>query len=986
MKLVLKIIIFLIPLLSISAVVDNETVNNFHYKKLASPIELIESQWIDSLMTSMTIEEKVSQLFMIPVYSGRDDNYEKLLIAKLKKVQPGGVILMKGEPYAHAKLTNTLQEFSNIPLMVAVDGEWGLAMRMDSVISFPKAMALGAIKNDQLVFDLGYEIASHCNRLGIHINFAPVVDINNRYNNPIINIRAFGDNKFNVARKGLAYSIGMQNNGVLAVGKHFPGHGSTITDSHKTLPTINKSKKQLYENELYPFNSLIQNELGGVMVAHIAVPAIDDRPNRPASLSSNVIDTILKKELGFKGLVFTDALNMKGVTRDYEHGQIEVEALLAGNDVLLYPENLEVGIRRVTEAVKNGVISEKQINEKCFKILKAKKWFGLDTYKQVELDNLLDDINTTTSKQLNQKLVEESITLIHNKNSLLPLNNLGEKRILYVSMGNKSSNTFQNYLIKYARVDTLSCSNQPSKAEIKNILDTVTNYTHVVIGQHGVSQWTNKRFKLTDANINLAVGIAELKPTILGFFGNPYALRYYENLNQFDAVIIGYSNSYLYKKHVAQAIFGGIGVNGVLPISISDNFSSGSGKFYEATRLKYTEPYEFGFTDTAFNKVDSIIKAAINMKATPGCQIIYAKDGKVIYEKNFGYYTYNQDINVESDAVYDIASITKVAATTVSLMHLYENDKLDLTAKLSKYLGELKHTDKKSIRINKILSHQSGLHSWIPFYKNTLDDDGNYRGGLYLTDSSENHNIKVAHDLYLRNDYRDSIFQAIIDTPLYRKKKYRYSDLGFYWMAELIKHNTGNSIEQCTQEWYYSNLGMNYTMYNPWRYDKDFSLVPSENDLIFRKQIVKGYVHDPGAAMLGGVSGHAGLFSNANDLVKLGQLFLNNGTYGGEYFFSPKTLKVFNKSYYKRKGNRRALGFDKPALHKDDVGPTCESVSQQSFGHSGFTGSYMWIDPENNSVYIFLSNRTFPNQENKKLVEMDVRTKIHQVFYDVFEH
>lgn len=985
MKLFIKILIIFIPLFLLSASIDKNSDDDFISKKLSSPTEFIESKWVDSLMNTMTIEEKVSQLFMIPVFSGKGKSYENNLLNQLKKVQPGGIILMKGEPYAHVILTNRLQELSNIPLMVAVDGEWGLAMRVDSVISFPKAMALGAIQDDQLVFDLGYEIARHCKRVGIHINFAPVIDINNRYNNPIINIRAFGDNKYNVARKGLAYSIGMQNNGVLAVGKHFPGHGSTTTDSHKTLPTINLSKKQLMENELYPFDNLIQNELGGIMVGHIAVPSLDDRPNRPASLSSNVIDTLLKKELGFKGLVFTDALNMKGVTRDYELGQIEVEALLAGNDVLLYPENLEIGIRRVTEAVKNGVISEEQINEKCFKILKAKKWFSLDNYKAIDVNNVLNDINSTSSKQLNQKLTEASITLIHNKNSLLPLKNLDEKKILCVSMGSKSSNIFQKHLRKYTKVDTISYSNYPNESEIKDILDTVTYYTHIIIGQHGVSQWTSKRFKLTDDNIALAEKIAQLRPTILSFFGNPYALRYYNDLKQFEAVIIGYSNDFLYKKYIAQSIFGGVGVNGVLPITINDNFKSGTGQLYEATRLKYTEPYEFGLTDTIFNKVDSIIQSAINSNATPGCQIIYAKDGKVIYEKNFGYHTYKEEISVQSDAIYDIASVTKVAATTISLMHLYEDNKIDLTAKLSKYMKDLKRTDKKSIRINKILAHQSGLHSWIPFYRNTLDEKGELRTELYSKDSTKQFSVKVANNIFLRNDYIDSIFQAIIDTPLYRKKKYRYSDLGFYWMAKLIKHRTDKSIDECAQEWYYNSLGMNYTMFNPWHNNDTLTLVPSENDLIFRKQVVNGYVHDPGAAMLGGISGHAGLFSTANDLAKLGQLLLNKGTYGDEYYFSSKTLDVFNKSYYKRKDNRRALGFDKPALNKGDIGPTCESASQQSFGHSGFTGAYMWVDPMNNSVYVFLSNRTFPNQDNKKLVEMDVRTKIQQVFYDVFE-
>jgi beta-glucosidase-like glycosyl hydrolase/CubicO group peptidase (beta-lactamase class C family) len=982
-KFIIKIFILLAPLIFVSAVIDNNTGDITHKKKLLSPIELVNSNWVDSLMNTMTIEEKISQLFMISVYSGKGDGYEKKLIKQIKNIQPGGIILMKGEPYAQTELTNRLQTLSKIPLMVAIDGEWGMAMRIDSVISFPKAMALGAVQDDQLIYDLGYEIAEQCKRMGIHINFAPVVDINNRYNNPIINIRAFGDNKYNVARKGLAYSIGMQSNGVLAVGKHFPGHGSTTTDSHKTLPTINFTKEHLYNNELYPFKSLINNELGGIMVGHIAVPSLDNRPNRPASLSANVVDTILKQQLGFKGLIFTDALNMKGVTRDYKPGQIEVEALLAGNDVLLYPEDLEIAIKSIVGAIKKGILTEEMINEKCTKILKVKKWFGLDNYKSSNLKNIVQDLNSISSKKIKQQLVESSITLIRNRDSLLPFNNLEKKRILCVSMGKRTSNIFEKYLNKYTKVDTISCSNMPTQQVVNKIMDTLSYYTDVVVAQHGASQWPSKHFKLTDANIRLAERIAKEKPTVLSFFGNAYALRYYSNLYNFSSIIIGYSNDTLYKKYVAQAIFGGIGVEGMLPISINSKFHSGIGLFYDAIRLKYTEPYEFGLLDNAFYKVDSIVESAIRMKAIPGCQIIYAKDGKVVYDKNFGYHTYKKKERVKSDDIYDIASVTKIVATTVSLMQMYENNEIDVKDKLSDYLTELKQTDKKKLHINEILSHQSGLHPWIPFYKKTLDKAGNLRSDLYSKDSTSEFSIKVSPHIYLRNDYIDTIYQTIIDTAIYDKKKYKYSDLGFYWMAKLIKQYAGEPIDEYTQKHYYRPLGMNSTMYNPWRFS-NLSLVPSEDDEIYRKQIIKGYVNDQGAAMLGGVSGHAGVFSNTTDLIKMGQLLLNKGYYGGANYFKSSTLDVFNKSYYKKNDNRRALGFDKPKLHKDDVGPTCESASNKSFGHTGFTGAFMWIEPLNNSVYIFLSNRTFPNSQNVKLVKMNIRTDIQQVFYDVF--
>ena len=985
MKTLLKITIFFIPFILTNASIDKNTQNSFYYKKIASPIENVDSVWVDSILNTLTIEQKIAQLFMLPVYSDKPYYYEKNLLKTVKNIQPGGIILMKGSPYKHVEITNKLQNISNIPLMVAIDGEWGVSMRIDSIINFPKAMALGAVKDDNLIYAFGKEVARQCKLFGIHINFAPVIDINNTYKNPIINIRAFGDNKYSVARKGLSYATGMQDNGILAVGKHFPGHGSTTKDSHKTLPVIDYSKKYIFENDLYPFKNLINNELGGIMVAHIEIPTIDNRPNRPASLSQIVINSILKKQLGFKGLVFTDALNMKGVTKYFAHGEIEVQAILAGNDVLLYPEDIDTAVKAITQAVKNGRINEKTINNSCRKILLAKKWFGLNNYKPTSTKNLVKKTNSINAKKLKQKLIEKSITLIKNDNNLLPFNNLDTKKILYISLGKKNTSVFNNYLSKYTTVDTIVyMHNQKNKISKLQIFDTLKYYTHIIIAQHGVNQWAYKNYKLSKNDILFSEQIAQLKPTVLSFFGNPYALRYYNSLNKFNSIIIGYSNDTLYKKFTAQALFGGIGVNGTLPVTISEQFKSGTSITYSKIRLKYTSPYEFGLPDTAFYQIDSIAKDAIAIKATPGCQILYVKNGKVIYEKNFGYHTYKKNTPVKSTDIYDIASVTKVTATTISLMKLYEENKVNLVSKLSKCMPELKHTDKKNIRINQILSHHSGLRPWIPFYKNTLDKDNNLRTDLYKTTPDTEFSIPVTENIYLRNDYIDTIFQAIIDTPRFHKKKYRYSDLGFYLIAKLINKKTGITIDKFASKNFYAPLGMNYTTYNPWQ-DSIFSTVPSEDDKIFRKQIINGYVNDPGAAMLGGISGHAGVFSNANDLAKLGQLFLNKGTYGNKKYFNSKTLDIFNKQYFAKKGNRRALGFDKPMLNIEIPGPTCKSASKQSFGHMGFTGTYFWVDPKNQSIYIFLSNRTFPDAENKKLAKHDIRTKIQQAFYDVFK-
>lgn len=985
MKLIIKTFILALPVLFLSSFIyESEPDEVFIPKKLASPIELIKSDWVNSILDTLTLEEKISQLIMIPAYANMDSRYEQKLHKTINEKQIGGVILMRGEPYKSTKLINSLQEQVDIPLMVAIDGEWGPAMRIDSVLSFPKAMPLGAIQNDQSVFNVGVEIAKQCKRMGIHINFAPVIDINTKYNNPIINMRAFGSHAKSVARKGLAYAIGMQSNGIMAVGKHFPGHGSTYTDSHKTLPIVYHSKEQLMNIDMFPFEKMIHNELGGVMVAHISYPALDARINRPASLSVNIIDSLLVKKLGFKGLVFTDALNMKGVTKFYKPGEIELEALKAGNDVLLYPENIDAAVNRIVKAVNSGELAENIITEKCRKVLKAKQWFGLNNYKPANIEQIKEDLNSINANKVNYISNKESLTLIENKADLLPFSDLENLNVLVINIGDKQNSSFENGVQRYVRADVLDYEKKPSSDELAQLNDALINYSHVLLVQHGVSEWPFHNFNLKQWHVELAQLVSNNISSVLIFSGNPYALRNYNNIDAFNSILITYGNNKLILDLASQSLFGGICVSGRLPIDISEKYRAGAGYSFDAIRLEYIEPYVMGLNEKAFSKVDSLIEQAIKIKATPGCQVVFVKNGRVLYNKSFGYHTYGKKQLVEWSHLYDIASVTKVAATTISLMKLYDENLIDPVAKLSNYFPELKTTDKKAVRINQILAHHSGMRSWIPFYRNTIDDKGNLRQGLYSNDSLPNYSIKVANNLYLRNDYVDSVYKAIIDTPIYKKKKYRYSDLGFYWLAELVKLQSKKGIDSFVHDHYFKPLGMGYTLYNPWRNSYNYTIIPSEDDKLFRKQKIIGYVHDQGAALLGGVSGHAGLFSNANDLAKLGQLLLNKGIYGGKAYFSSKTLDVFNKQYYKRKGNRRALGFDKAPLKEGSPGPTCLSASPESFGHSGFTGTYFWVDPIDESVFVFLSNRTYPSQENKKLVQYDFRTNIHQAFYDVF--
>ncbi len=984
--LLVKALFFFSLFFLISSSLGSDENDTYPTGKISTPILQVESQWVDSVLNALSIEEKVAQLFMVAVYSNKSDKYNQQIIKEIKKYQIGGVIFMQGGPVRQASLCNKLQEVVKIPLMVGIDGEHGLAMRLDSTIAYPKAMAIGAIKKDQLAFDMGAEIARQCNRLNIHINFAPVVDVNSNPKNPIINVRSFGEDKLNVARKGLAYSMGLQSNHVMAVCKHFPGHGDTDKDSHKTLPSVNHSIERINDIELYPFKNLIDNGVGGVMVAHLSVPNINQGQASPVSLSPLVVDTLLRKEMGFDGLVFTDALNMKGVTRDYSPGEIEVKALLAGNDVLLFPNNVEIAISAIIESVRSGEISEAMIDDRCKRILKAKKWFGLNQYSPIDEAFLVSDINNSEARALRSNLIQHSITQIASGESLMPIEELDKKRILAVSIGARNS-VFQQMLCNYTQVDTLSISKNTSEQELQLILERAQKYNVVIVSKHNTNNSPWKNYGTTHKDIDFLNSLSDIAPVIVAYFGSPYGLKEIASNNKVNNILIAYNDFAETNSLMAQAIFGGIPITGKLPVSINEQFPVGFGIDQPlAIRLKYTNAAEFELPDTAFNKVDSIINAAIDMKAMPGCQVLYAKDGKVVYSKNIGYKTYEKDESIEASNIYDIASVTKVTATTISMMQLYEQNKINITEKLSAYLPEFKVKGKRKIKIHDVMAHQAKFHSWIPFYKNTLNKEGEVRSDIYANERQDGFEIPICDGLFMRNDYVDSVYQSILDTPIYKSKKYRYSDLGFYWLAKLVKNESGVAINDFVDENYYSKLGMNRTSYLPLEKFAKTEIVPSENDRYYRKKVVQGYVHDPGAAMLGGVSGHAGVFSNANDLAKLGQMLLNQGSYGGEQFFKPKTLDVFNESRFKRKDNRRGLGFDKPALQIGDPGPTCESASHSSFGHSGFTGAYFWVDPEDQSVFIFLSNRTFPDQNNTKLVDQNIRTEIHQAFYDVFEH
>ncbi len=943
-------------------------------------IECFNNQWVDSVLKSMTLDEKIGQLFMVAAYSNKSQKHIDNISYIIRKYHIGGLIFFQGGPVREAELTNKYQALSKIPLLIAGDWEWGLAMRLDSTIRFPRQMMLGAIQDNKLIYEMGSEIAREIKLIGGHINFAPVIDINNNPANPVIGSRSFGENKYNVAAKGYNYIKALQDNKVLATGKHFPGHGDTDTDSHKALPVINYTKARLDSVELYPFKYNFSKGLGAVMVAHIHIPALDSTPNTATTLSKKVSTDLLKKELGFKGLAFTDALNMKGVSSFFPPGVVDLKALEAGNDILLFPKSVGLGVQKIKEAVKKGEITEDYINERVRKILAVKYWVGLNKYKEVNTDSLYQKLNTPYAKNLKQKLIENAITLVTNKKNIIPLKSLDTLKIASVVFGETAVNPFQNTLKLYANVKTFYVNKFISDADWQKLLVKLKSYNLIIASFHKTNRIPRKNYGISLSSIRKIEELAKRKSVIVDVFANPYVLRKFKTTDNFKAILVSYNDWDLTQKISAQVIFGGIAAKGKLPVSVNKNLTEGTGVVIDkAVRLKYTNTEDAKINGSLLYKIDSIAINSIREKAFPGCQILAAKDGKVFYNKSFGSFTYDNKQKVNTFNIYDLASVTKVAATTMALMKLYEQGRFDFNKTLNYYLPFLDSSNKADILIKDVLTHQARLKPWIPFYLQTIKNDS-VKNLIYSEKSQGDKNIQVAKNMYILNSYRDTMYKRIIDTKLRKKKEYKYSDLGFYLMQNIVEIQSGEKLDEFVEKYYYKKLGA-YTMgYNPLKKFSVNKIVPTEDDKYFRNQLLQGYVHDMGAAMLGGVAGHAGLFSNANDLAKLLQMLLNGGEYGGVKFLNPETIKTFTSCVY-CPDNRRGLGFDKPEKNPDKIGPTCSEASAESFGHTGFTGTMIWADPVNNLIFVFLSNRVYPSMNNKKLLKLNVRTNIQEILY-----
>ena len=955
------------------------------YSQQINPLQVLsdlenQQKWVDSVYNALTLEEKVGQLFMVDLFSSESKAKVESIKKLVTEYHIGGIIFSKGGPGRQARITNDFQSVTKVPLMIAMDAEWGLAMRLDSTFAFPWNMTLGAIEDPQLIFKVGKRIGEHNKRLGVHINFAPVVDINTNPNNPIIGNRSFGEDRDNVTLKSTAFMLGMQSAGVLANAKHFPGHGDTDSDSHKTLPSISFSKQRIDSIELYPYKELFKRGLASVMVAHLNVPSLEPRKNYPSSLSKPIVIDLLQRDLGFQGLIFTDALNMKGVSNFTSPGEVDLAAFKAGNDVLLISENVPKAIGLIIENYDKGTITEERLEHSVKKILMAKYKVGLHNYKPIETTFLVEELNTAQDYQLYEELIENAITVVKNSKNTLPLKDIENKKFAYVNFGDADGEPYLKQLQKYTKVDWVKAPT------LDGLIQKLEDYDTVLIGFHKSNETPWKSFKMTQKELVWIYEIARTNKVILNIFTRPYALLDLKTTANFEGIIVSYQNSQIAQEVSAQIVFGARAAKGKLPVTAGEAFPVNSQvKTSFLGRLSYGTPESVGMNSQKLKKVDELAQRVVTEKMAPGAQVLVARHGKVIFEKNYGFHTYDKKIMVESNHLYDVASLTKILASVPVLIKLADQQVIDLETTLGDLLPEYKFSNKSFIALKELLSHYAGLKSWIPFYKSTLDPETKKPSNKYYRSRPEpGFSTIVTERLYARDDLKDSIQKIILQSEVSSPVKYLYSDLPYYILKKFIENHYQKPLELIVQEEFYNSLGAIYTGFLPLRKFTLDEITPTEIDSDFRMQKVHGYVHDQGAAMMGGVNGHAGIFSNANDIAKIMQLYIQRGFYGGKRYFSPESLDLFNTCYFCENDVRRGVGFDKPQL--GDMGPTCGCVSMTSFGHSGFTGTYAWADPETEIVYVFLSNRTFPDVTNRSLIRSNIRTDIQQAINDAIDY
>ena len=959
-----------------------------------------ESRWVDSVYNSLSLEQRVAQLICMRANQPDKPFYDD--VAKyIKQYNIGGVCFFRAEAEAQVNQTNAWQAMAQTPLMVSIDAEWGLAMRVKKTLAYPYQMTLGAISDNELIYEMGQQIAEQCQRMGIHVNFAPVVDVNSNAANPIIGMRSFGEDPAKVGEKGTAYALGMQSKGLITSMKHFPGHGNTATDSHMTLPTVTRTMEEVRDIELAPFRHLIANGVNGAMVGHLYFPAIEKVKNTSSSLSHGVVTDLLKNQMGFEGLIFTDGLDMKGVSEKVRQDSVPYVSFMAGNDVLILPTNVPFAIKTIKQAAERNPQAAARLEESCKKILRYKYHAGLNNYKPVPTANLMTDLKKKAYTELRQQLYDEAITMLRNDGHVIPLVN--NKNIAVVTIGNNKNDVNEGLVARGFSTTSFVVSKDAIASKSADWLKRLEGFDLVVVNIEKTTMFANKNYGITDETVKFFNRLVAQNDVILNLFACPYALDMFRINNSVKGLVVAYQDEVPAVDAVVRLLSGELEAKGTLPVSVN-KFRCGDGivsaipehkehilpqkeipapSILPVINEQVTELPKATMDAKYVAKLDSVAMSGIRKGAYPGCQIVAMKDGKMVYDKCFGTFTYGGGHQVQPEDLYDIASCTKIFASTLAVMKLYDDGLIDLNKTLADFFPYLKGNAHGKLKLIELMTHQAGLKAWVPFYKVTIDEDGPM-AEFYSDQIDENHSVRVAENLYLVNDYEDRIFDSVSKTPL-GKKKYLYSDMGFYYIPKIVKQITNQSIEDYLQQEFYFPMGLNHICYKPLNHFTREQIAPTENDTVFRRQLIWGDVHDQAAAMFGGVAGHAGLFSNAHDLAAIMQMLLDEGVYNGKRYLKAETVRYFTKAPFAASNdNRRGIGFDKLPINKKGTCTASKSGSMEGYGHTGFTGTFVWADPSNDMIIIFLSNRVYPDAEPNKLVKMGIRTALHDILYEAY--
>ena len=953
-------------------------------------------QWVDSVMRTLNLRERIGQLFIYTIAPTQDKPNVDLLRKVVKDYKVGGLLFSAGTVPDQVALTNLAQEWADVPLMITLDGEWGLAMRLKETPRFPRNMVLGCIRNDSLLYEYGREVARECREMGIHVNFAPVADVNINPSNPVINTRSFGEDPSNVARKVVAYARGLEDGGVVSVAKHFPGHGDTNVDSHKALPTLRFSRERLDSVELYPFRQVIEAGLNGIMVGHLSVPALEGREGVPASLSRRITHDLLMDELRFKGLVFTDALAMKGVSGS---ASLCLEALKAGHDQLLVPRRIKEDVEAVLRAVKRGELSEEDIARRCRKVLTYKYALGLSRKPFVRLSGLGARIDTPYARDLVRRLSLAAVTVLGNEEKTLPLDPT-VKDVAVVHVGDHSELTpFMQALRNYAEPERFDVTRGMDAAQCTAFRKKLASCRRVLVCVTEDNLASYRTFFETFASDVPVVYVLFVQGNRL----KPWMGRC---LKKASAVLLAHDSGEDVQRGVADMLYGAVGIDGRLSASIGGTFAAGEGVTIEAHSLPHCNPDEHGMDADTLSLIDDIVEEGIRKGAFPGCQVVVWKDGYEMFNKVFGTQEKGGSALVETTDVYDLASLTKMTATLLAVMKLYDQGLLSLSDYASAYLPFLKGTDKERITIRDLLLHESGLPSTLLFYQDAIDKDsytgplfkasadrlhtarlgrntwGNphfrFRKGLTSSCRTDSCTVQVADSLWLQSSFKQEMMRKIADARL-RDKRYRYSCVGFILLQQVVEACAGLPMDEFLQREFYGPMGLTHTGFHPLTFLPARHIVPTTTDAFLRKATLRGFVHDEAAAFLGGVSGNAGLFSNASEVAALCQMLLDEGMYRGRRYLSAETCRFFTTQTSRI--SRRGLGFDKPDKNNPRLNPCGASAPASVYGHTGFTGTCAWVDPGNGLVYVFLCNRISPDVWNNLLMEMEVRERIQETLY-----